>query len=229
MSMRPSQEEPTELKLVFVHLMRTGGTWINSLFRRRFHSEHFHDSWSQHLGRDWTADELVDFSRAPGPCYVHNHIRNWTPELVRLFRRAGFTCFSFLRHPGDQLCSLFFWLQQVCPDSTISLNEFLKLQLAGESWQDVSQCDWSIPEFIDELDLVAEFSVKNVSALVDRCTNIPVTQTEYVVVNSSENPGYKRCVDNGRVNGEVCRLLQQHRCFRKYESLTHPAVKGSQP
>lgn len=209
--------------------MRTGGTWINSLFRNRFPQKHFHDSWSQQLERDWTSDEFAAFSRAPGPCYVHNHVRNWTPELVRHFRRAGFTCFSFLRHPGDQLCSLYFWLQQVCPESTIPLDEFLRIQLSGGSWQDVSHCDWTIPDFMCELDLVAEFSVKNVSTLVARCTNIPVTQIESAVVNSSGNPGDKRCVDNGRVSAEVCRLLEQHVCLRRYETVTQRVEKGSVP
>ena len=118
-------------RLAFVHLMRTGGTYINRLMQAYFAPEEFHESWLNGLKRDWTLSELEARAKLPGNVYVHNHVRNWTHGLVQLFKAEGFYTFCLLREPGDQLCSLYFWLTAVHEVSGMTLNDFIHLQLAG--------------------------------------------------------------------------------------------------
>ena len=118
----------TRPKLAFVHLMRTGGTYVNARFAQCYSPADYHNSWYKALDRDWTPEELTAFLITDRPSYVHNHVFNWNASLIRAYQQQGFYVFSFIRDPGDQLCSLYFWLRTIVPVD-LTLDEFLQCQL----------------------------------------------------------------------------------------------------
>lgn len=203
-------------RLAFVHLMRTGGTFINRQMQDCFAPESYHNSWSQGLERDWTAAELEQLSQASGESYVHNHVRNWTERLVHRFQESGFYVFCMIRDPRDQLCSLYYWLIAYWGSIDISLNDFLRLQIRGESYKDVSQSDWAIPGFVDDLDYVGLFPVREEGMTpsswpalehLRRFVGATVESEHAAPLNTSRNPGFHACLEQGLISEELDSIL----------------------
>lgn len=138
---------PVAPRIAFVHLMRTGGTFLCAELRRSLMLSHrVCDSWFQGFGRDWSAHEMHEFAASWEPIFVHNHVVNWNADLVDAYRDSGFFVFALVRPVGDQLCSLYHLFRRREPDLDIgTLDEFLQAQLRGESILDIDYRDWSVP------------------------------------------------------------------------------------
>ena len=195
-------------RLAFVHLMRTAGTFVNAWMAAQYQSCHqsFHNSWAQGLERDWTPSELRGFLRRTGSQYVHNHVLHWDGELVDEYRRHGFRVFTFVRHPGDQLCSLYNWLHERL-GGEISLEEFLVAQLSSQSCMEVSPADWAIPDYVHRLDEVFCYEAgieAQLKLLLPRCV---VGQATMGVVNGSSSPGFAVCCEQGLISSTTAELL----------------------
>ena len=151
-------------RLAFVHIGKTAGSTVNGYLVQRVFRGHGYKIYN--AGRfktrgDWGRDELLELLERNDPrAYVHNHAANWPEDIVRTYRQAGYFVFSWVRHPGDQLCSFYHWSQERDPAFTagLDLNGFVA-KVAG----DPTHMRWRLanlmpPSYWRDLDFIAEYS-----------------------------------------------------------------------
>ena len=192
------------LRLAQVHLMRTAGTFVSAYLSDALSPTHrVHISWFEHLKRDWTREEMLAFADTDGPVFVHNHVVSWDATLLKQFQDAGFFVFAFVRNVGDQLCSLYHFAKERCPEARqIGVDDFLMKQIFGQICCDMSERDWIIPEYWRELDWISVFTperfqqfLKNQLSLTWNA-NSPWSRPN----NSSANPGFQRLCERGEIS-----------------------------
>lgn len=95
-----------------MHRPKTAGVFVNSYFRVKVFEPQgwrIENSWKD-LHRDWNEEELRERLTDPTPNhFITNHGKAWPIELIRLARENGFTTFAWARHPGDLLCSYYYF------------------------------------------------------------------------------------------------------------------------
>lgn len=207
-------------RVAHVHLMRTGGTWLNDVVASNWPYPHgFHNSWAEMLGRDWNRDEMMEFLNQPGDVYIHNHLVSWTSELRAAYQRAGFSLFALVRPIGEQLCSLYAFLSQRGADlRTLPVDEFVRGQLLCANHFGVNHQHWAIPAYWQELDFVAPFCRSAIDALFEKQLRIPDLECELwdIPLNSSASPGYEELCDIGVITDETQQILSESVWHRRY-------------
>jgi len=138
------------MKLAFVHLMRTGGSYVMSQCAAA--GLRLWCGWACGYGRDWNRAELFSLMRRPDGV-IHNHIANWDAETIEAAKGAGWRTFAILRNPCTQLPSLWNFIGRPA-----TLDEFVREQLAG----DLTVCgqhaldyrSWAVPWWWIKLDVL---------------------------------------------------------------------------
>ncbi|MCM2255958.1 MAG: glycosyltransferase family 4 protein [Vicinamibacteria bacterium] len=233
-SRRPDRVHPR--KLAFVHLPRTGGTYVDFYLGTRVLGPSgyaIYNSGGWGLDRDWTAEELEEIrSRRDPLAYVHNHAPRWTRETLQRFRGDGWVTFAFVRHPGDQLCSYFFWRRaqlsegRLDPSLTaqewewlgrVSLDEFLSAALSGEMLSAaVAELDPS--PWAGGLDFCDHLSDETFGRFLLDYLGHEYRPTQRL--NASGSQGFARHLALGDISREVERLLLDHHLYRSYREIT---------
>ena len=145
-------------KIAFVHIPRTAGVFLmhNLLPELRKNEYKILNSWNN-LRRDWTKEELLSFLNIKNQSmFVHNHLSNWDAESIKKYKKNGWFTFSFIRHPGDRLCSEYFYFEH--PDEwNFNLDKYIK------NMSQIERKGSKIPEYWKEFDYVTEFNKKNIT------------------------------------------------------------------
>jgi hypothetical protein len=220
----PGSERPK--RLAFVHIMRTGGDYVNTCLCQLLGDEYqLQQSWLDGLERDWTRRELVAFAELEGPVFVHNHVVNWDVECIEIYKRAGFFLFTFVRDVGDQLCSLYFWMKERDGiPADLSLDEFIRLQVSRIEISDIDYRHWEIPPYWRKLDDVAVFSEVALARFVEGTlgshwdSHVALTAHR----NESQNLGYCHYCGTGQIDAETQRLVNESDSRRRFL-----AIRGS--
>ena len=144
--------------IAFIHVPRTAGTYFASYLTNILKKKGYKiiNSW-ENLKRDWNKKELLSFLEIKDsqPIFVHNHKENWDKETIEKYKEEGWFLISFVRHPGDRLCSAYFmWCIKHHPE--ISLNDYI-LQLIKGIKKEKGK---TIPSYWKDLDFIAEFNEK---------------------------------------------------------------------
>ena len=199
--------------------MKTAGSYVDRYLcgevlrrhtLRRWRNHVIKNSWRDGLDRDWTEDELRGFlDLADRRIYVHNHSGGWTEDLVRSYRDSGYYTFSWVRDPGDTLCSFYHWrIEQDGPPAE-SLDAFVREQVdAGRPWE--------VPSWWEHLDFIAPFSQAAFETFLASAFGVRARAVERV--NKSTNKGYDHYRETGEVSDEAHGLLEaseQMRVFRE--------------
>ncbi|NRA94568.1 MAG: sulfotransferase family 2 domain-containing protein [Planctomycetes bacterium] len=211
-------------KLAFVHIMKTAGSYVDRYLcdkvlgrhtMRRWRNHVIKNSWRDGLDRDWTEDELRGFlALTDRRIYVHNHSVSWTEELIRDYGDAGYCTFSWVRHPGDALCSFYHWRIEQDGPPVESLDEFVRAQIdAGRPWE--------VPSWWELLDFVAPFSQAAFEAFLTSRFGVGVDDPNRV--NKSANEGYDHYRETGEVSDETHELLEASRHMRIFTEICHRA------
>jgi hypothetical protein len=207
-------------KLAFVHIMKTAGTFVTGYLERqvlnrhrvlRFRNHRILNSWAAGLGRDWSTDELESFLHLPEPrLYVHNHVAGWGEDLIRTYRQAGFFTFTFVRHPGDALCSFYFWSRERDGDRGVPLDRFIATHIdSGRPWE--------IPPWWTALDHVAGFSEETFRDFLS--TRFGHTYRPAPRQNLSANAGWSHYVTTGEISPDTKRLLEESEQFQRWRKI----------
>ena len=207
-------------KLAFVHIMKTAGSYVDRYLRERVLRRHrlrpwrnyaIANSWDAGLDRDWSDPELRGFlTSRQRRLYVHNHVNNWSRELIADYRRAGFFTFAWVRHPGDAMCSFYRWRIKMDGEPAESLDQFIGHHI------DVGR-PWEIPERWEDLDFVAPFSTEAFRDFLRRRFAVDLQDTE--PSNASGNRGYDHYRDVGEISEEVHGRLQGSRQMAWFEQI----------
>jgi len=191
------------------------------------------------LTRDWTHEELLEIAEADvEEALTHNHHINWTKECVKKFNDNGWLTFMFIRNPKDVLCSLYFWgqgqwdrwdaedksaqvLRQPLTEElkyisgqdnpyNVKLDDFIRGMINGKGARRL----WTLPDYVDEVQHVAEFNDKNFSSfLLNNFQHVYIPRKKE---NTSQNEGYKTYLDRGEISQETHSIIESHPEYKRY-------------
>tara|TARA_R110000751_G_scaffold182218_1_gene289090 strand:+ start:181 stop:1803 length:1623 start_codon:yes stop_codon:yes gene_type:complete len=210
-------------KVAFVHFAKTGGVYVNKYLKTtclkpylKYFSWHLNLNPYKVSGRDWTIDEMHKISVEAGDySFLTQHHINWDIDTVKKFKENGWFTFMFLRKPEELLCSLFNWsseqnveLRPGLPNPT-SIEEAFELAVKCKGFERL----WRIPDYIDQLDYVAEFNDANFSKfLLKYFGEIYEPRPKS---NTSLNKGFNYYYQNGDISEESVNKLINHPEYKK--------------
>jgi len=206
-------------KIAFVHFGKAAGVYVNEYTKKHCVSSYekylsFHEDLNPFgvKDRDWTKEELLKIAEADDEyMYVTNHHIEWDLETIKKFKENGWFMFMFLRRPEELLCSLFHWskekkinvrgnkepndLEEMFKFSSVDFDpEFARL--------------WTAPDYIDELDYVAEFNDKNFGAFLLKYFG--ETHEPRPPSNTSKNKGFNYYRKTGEISNNIAqRFFEQ--------------------
>ena len=214
-------------KLAFIHYGKAGGIYcVHYLTHFLMKGANRIDSWPKNganLKRDWTREELLNFCEKDynSDVWVHNHHINWHKDVIQKYRENEWFTFSFIRKPEEILCSLWSYIRD-----KKGLNLFGELEQEVEKPLDQFIADilsteklyrnlWVLPDYIDDLDYVAEMNDKNFGDFCQKYfahEHVPQTRK-----NTSSNKGYQYYRDNGDISDETHERLINHPEYIRYQ------------
>ena len=215
-------------KLAFVHFGKCGGVYVNRYLHEVVFPHHTqYMSWHEGLNpkgvsrRDFNEEELFEIAEtAEENSIVHNHHVSWTGETLKKFKENEFLTFGFLRDPRDIICSLYFFasdeylkhgdnhflakelirgFDEIDP-SKITLDDFF-IHIAKHSRR-----GWVLPDYIDDIDFLAEFNNDNFSYFMKKYFNhdhVPQKRK-----NATANKGYKHYCKSGELSQSTQELIE---------------------
>jgi D-inositol-3-phosphate glycosyltransferase len=213
-------------KLAFVHFPKAGGTYVDNYLGTHVLGPAgyaFYNAGGWGLGRDWTVGELDEVRRRQDAlAYVHNHASGWTRDALLRFREDGWFTFAFVRNPGDQLCSYFFWRraqihagqlsESLAPQewdwlSRASLDGFLRSALCGERFADaVAELDPT--PWVVLLDFCEELNDSTFGRFLQE--HLGHEYRPAPRLNPSGSRGLKHYIASGEITRETEDLLLNH-------------------
>lgn len=239
------------MKLAHIHRPKCSGVFVNSYFRVKVYDPRgwrIQNSWKE-IHRDWSAEELETRLTDPDPHhFVTNHTKNWTRMQIVLARENGFKTFMWGRHPGDLLCSYFFFhmkefkhLANKYPKLGIPIEDFHKWPL--DNWlrhaldDPTCECeihksgkkifdmfahdgwfDWGTPDWWREVDVYRPFTDQNFQWFLREHCNMGYH--EWPKRNTSCNAGWQRYVDEGAISPRTVEMLMAHTEWHQWIKLT---------
>ena len=234
-----SKDKPLEIvktksekkKAAFVHYGKAGGVYVNNYLRAYLLKGAGEiNSWNckgENLKRDWSEEELLSFVDQGSfqSTWVHNHHINWTKKAIQEYNKQEWLTFTFIRKPEEVLCSLWNYVRTktkghdafgVLYDVSLkSLDEFIDTLLSiGDSYVDMKNL-WVLPDYIDELDYVAEMNDKNFGYFCEKYFGhdyIPQRRR-----NESANKGYQFYRDSGEISDKTHEKLMIHPEYIQYK------------
>lgn len=234
-----SKDEPLEIvktksekkKAVFVHYGKAGGVYVNNYLRAYLmKGAREINSWNckgENLKRDWSEEELLSFidQESFQSTWVHNHHINWTKKAIQKYNEKDWFTFTFIRKPEEILCSLWNYIRAgekghdafgVLYDISLkSLDEFIGTLLClDDSYVNMKNL-WVLPDYIDELDYVAEMNDKNFGHFCEKYFGhdyIPQRRR-----NESANKGYQFYRDSGEISDKTHEKLMIHPEYIRYK------------
>jgi hypothetical protein len=206
-------------KIAFVHFGKAAGVYVNEYMKSQCVVSYgkylsFHENLNPFRvkDRDWTKEELLKIAEADDEyMYLSNHHIEWDLETIKKFKENGWFMFMFLRRPEELLCSLFHWskekkinvrgnkepndLEEMFKFSSVDFDpEFARL--------------WTAPDYIDELDYVAEFNDKNFGAFLLKYFG--ETHEPRPPSNTSKNKGFNYYRKTGEISNNIAqRFFEQ--------------------
>ena len=216
-------------KLAFVHFGKCAGSYVSRwLETKAFYDSEYrvYNSWLKRLpetykGRDWNTEELSEISNEEGPAYVHNHHIAWSRDAISEFNKKGWVTFTFVRKPEDLICSLYCWSKQVYLETGKN-----PLNIDSHEWDMdvfIHRCIdtalrnlWALPDYIDEVQNVREFSHSNLQDFINFQLDINYTPIEKQ--NVSSNKGFRWFRDNDHIHAKTEARLFDDPDFKRYSA-----------
>ena len=196
--------------IAFIHIPRTAGTYFTSYITNFLIKNEYKiiNSW-KNLKRDWTKKELLSFLEIKNnqPIFVHNHLGNWDKETIKKYKENGWFLVSFIRHPGDRLCSEYFYFEH--PDEwNVNLDKYIK------NMSQMERKGSRIPGYWKEFDYVAEFNKKNITFFFKKYFNHKYVPMNHL--NISQNKGYNYYLSKNKISKDTRKILESSDEFKKY-------------
>ena len=212
-------------KIAFIHYGKAAGVYIHQHLKKGLKNYTSYNSWrsdSNSYGvsnRDWLESELIDIAEhASRESYVHNHHVNWSRKSIDAFKRNGWFTFTFLRRPEELLCSLFNWAnennQQLWDKPTPkTLEDMFEAAMDPRYPYGIYRL-WSLPEYIDDLDYVAEFNDDNFGNFLSDYCDMEYTPSKKT--NTSSNKGFIHYRETGDISDRTAWKFLKHPEYERF-------------
>ena len=150
-------------KIAFIHIARTAGGSILVNIQPFLKEKNYKifNSWETR-DRDWNPDELLAFIKEP-QAFVHNHSFSWDRKTFYKYKKNGWFTFAFVRHPGDRLCSEYFYFHSKNP--SFNLDKFIKYNLLNKNKN-------KIPNYWKDIDVIEEYTQENIIKFLKKYLHI---------------------------------------------------------
>lgn len=210
-----------EKKVAFIHIPKTAGIYVETYLQTnlkkngyKVHQLKATDSprfKDPHRGGDWNEEELLEIARCSEPAqFVSNHSPSWTPRAFREFKKMGWLTFAFVRHPGDQLCSLYFFSRERYNlYVNTPLDHYVQVLLKDKT----DRC-WYLPEFWEEIDYIREYTEKNFRNFLN--SHLGHVYSPGPKLNTSVNKGYEHYCETGEISPSTAKLVKDNEQYRLY-------------
>jgi len=169
--------------------------------------------------------------------FAHNHHNSWSENSIRTFKDNNWFTFMFLRNPKDLICSLYFFGKKLLakengstpigpegalaghlpPNSfepvdvyNLTLDEFFERMIIDSN----QHIFWKLPDYIDELDYVAEFNDKNFAYFLEKYYDHPYLKQKKE--NVSANKGFDFYYQNGKISQKNKEKIESDPDYKKY-------------
>lgn len=202
------------MKVAFLHIPKTGGASVHTLlstllWRNGKYFLHPCAGGSPVWVRDYTDRELIQIAQNQEPKqYLQNHTP-WTQEAFSEFKKNNWFTFSFVRHPGDLMCSWYHFRQARYDEE---LHRSLEECLRGLFSRPLK---WLIPDYWKEIDFIRELTETNMLDLVNNKLGLKYSGG-LMRANQSFNLGYDLYCRSGEISKETQQLIESHEQFRRY-------------
>ncbi len=224
---RQRQGQPLPKKILFVHIIKTAGTYVFDYLAEhlRYGGYRVIDVESSKDHRNQINHYLAQEAMKDRPDrFIHCHADYLPKEFFEKFLERGWFSFSFVRHPGDLLCSYYFYAR-INPDfhAEGSLDEFIRGCLMGRSGSGTTRLDYfGIPAYWKKMDFVAEFSETNFKFFLKKYFGHRYAPK--VPMNVSENKGYAYYCDQGQISATTRAMLEASEQYRWYLEIKNKGV-----
>jgi len=222
----------TPKKILFIHVVKTGGSYVmhhlgNYLAGRSYQ---ICDIESQHDRREFVSETLIRTAKDPSlndkKILLHCHADFVPEEIFRVFKENGWFTFSFVRHPGDLLCSYYYYAF-INPRFNIhgDLNFFIYSTVStSKEYAQYTKLDhFGIPAYWRDLDFIQEFNELNFSNFLRQYFGHSYVPGS--ALNKGLNLGYRHYCDSGQISEETQALLEKHeQCEWYFEVKKREAV-----
>ncbi len=200
--------------LAFIHIPRTAGTYCFTYMAGFLEKKGYkiRNSW-KNLKREWTKEEMLKFLEDPEKQFVHNHLYSWDDETFYKYKKKGWYTISFVRHPGDRLCSEYFHFN-LGEKLKISLNQYIRKRSLNPLKSD------TIPNYWKDIDHIELFSHKKFKKFLKDKFGHKYKRQDHKL--KSANRGYHFYLKNGTITKDT----HQH-LINSEEYRTYLQIKGS--
>lgn len=208
-------------KVLLSHCPKTAGTHLISYFEHTLGYERIQSQSRGDTGvwNDYTnADLRLEISRAHGFLNTHSLSYGWHEmvpgvipkasreeivQTIRDFRSAGWFIFTFVRHPGDALCSFYHYVKDYEDKGMPEIiDAHTSVDMSIEGFLSL-HCDKELfPTYWRELDYVGVAGNDGFKAFFEEYFDhefVPNARGKH----TSSNPGYRYYCERGEVSEET--------------------------
>jgi len=213
------------MKIAFMHIMRNMGLIIKYKFaeKKEYLSINAPCMNCLQVAKNLDSEQLKELSKLNCEnLFVHSSVNFWNEDIIKKFRENNFYCFTILRHPGEQLCSLYFYEseQGMINPLNVTLNDYIFSQLTEGDNHRIKKELWQIPSFVGQLNFAKEYNKENLDKLFsDLKTEFPKDMVNHKL-NRTINQSYVFYVRNNMILPETVAMLEASENFKKYKQLS---------
>ena len=164
------------------------------------------NSWKD-LKREWTKKEALEFLNNKEKQFVHNHLYSWDDETFYKYKEKGWYTISFIRHPGDRLCSEYFHFN-LKDKLKISLNQYIRKRALNPLKSD------TIPNYWKDIDHIELFSHKKFKKFLKEKFNHNYSKQKPKL--KSKNNGYNYYRNKGIITKDTHQHLINSQEYKSY-------------
>ncbi|MAG61640.1 hypothetical protein CMI43_02405 [Candidatus Pacearchaeota archaeon] len=195
-------------KIAFIHIARTAGGSILVNIQPFLAKKNYKifNSWKT-MNRDWNQKELLSFIDE-NQAFVHNHSFNWNRKTFYKYKKNEWFTFAFVRHPGDRLCSEYFYFHSKNP--TFNLDKFIKHKLLKSNKN-------KIPNYWKDIDFIEEYTQENIIKFLKNYLHI---DKKLKIIKKSENKGYEHYYKTNQISKDAQILIKNSKEYLIYLKIT---------
>jgi hypothetical protein len=224
-------------KLLYIHIPKTAGVYLSEYITEQLGCQHLLSDKRNDAGvwTDYTLEEVLQFINVRGS-FLHTHTlafgwhdlcyvipavaKDKIIDAIQLFKQKGWFVFSFVRHPGDVLCSFYHYVYNFyheglphvvaahAPVVDRTLDDFVAEHCQKELF----------PDYWTELDFIAEASDATFRDFFKRYLDHDF-QPGIAYSHASGSRGYRYYCEQGLISSETQRKLASSVNMQIYQEI----------